>query len=106
MLPDKKIIAFDLDGTLAVSKSPITNEMASLIKQLAKERIVVIISGGSFKQFQTQFLPPFHNDDLMATLVANLILLPTSGSQRYEYDMDKKNWVRTDYESLPQDIKE
>ncbi len=105
MLPTKKIIAFDLDGTLTVSKSPITEEMASLVKQLAKQKTVVIISGGWLKQFKTQFLPPFHNDETMAPFVRNLILLPTSGSQRYEYDETKKEWQLTDKEPLEEGVK-
>ncbi|MCC7160841.1 HAD-IIB family hydrolase [Candidatus Nomurabacteria bacterium] len=103
---DKKIIAFDLDGTLTVSKSPITEEMAGLIKELAKQKVVVVISGGSFKQFQAQFLPPFHNDDSMHSFIHNIILLPTSGSQRYEYNEIKKEWELTDKEPLPENVKE
>ncbi|MSU44984.1 HAD-IIB family hydrolase [Candidatus Nomurabacteria bacterium] len=106
MLPDKKIIAFDLDGTLAESKSPITPEMGELVKRLAKQKIVVVTSGGGFKQFKIQFLPPFHSDDSMMSLIHNLILLPTSGSQRYEYDKEKKDWKVTDKELLPESIKE
>lgn len=106
MLPSKKIIAFDLDGTLTVSKSPITEDMADLVKKLAKQKMVVIISGGSFKQFQTQFLPPFHNDESMAPFIHSLTLLPTSGSQRYEYDEIKKEWQLTDKEILDDGLKD
>ena len=105
MLPDKKIIAFDLDGTLTVSKSPITVEMAELIKSLAKQRMVVVISGGAFNQFKTQFLPPFHSDAAMSNILHNLILLPTSGSQRYEYDQEKKDWQMTDKEPMDPEVK-
>lgn len=62
MLPDKKIIAFDVDGTLTVSKSDITVSMAELLKKVIAQKVVVAITGGSFKQLQTQFLPPFLND--------------------------------------------
>lgn len=106
MLPAQKIIAFDLDGTLTVSKSPITDEMADLVKQLAKQKLVVIISGGWMKQFQTQFLPPFHSDESMAPFVHNLILLPTSGSQRYEYNQAEKTWELTDKEPLDERVKD
>lgn len=105
MLPDKKIISFDLDGTLTVSKSPITKEMALLVKELIKERMVVVISGGSFKQFQNQFFPPFRDDDSLTPFISNLILLPTSGSQRYEFDKTKKEWELKDKEPLDDDIK-
>lgn len=106
MLLDKKIIAFDLDGTLTVSKSPITENMAGLIKQLAKQKKVVVISGGWFKQFKTQLLPSFHNDDSMIPFVHNLTLLPTSGSQRYEYNEIKKEWELTDKEPLEDEVKD
>ncbi len=105
-LPLKKIIIFDLDGTLAVSKSPIAPAMGDLVKQLAKRTMVVIISGGSFNQFKTQFLPPFHNDDSMTPFIRNLTLLPTSGSQRYEYDEAKKDWQMTDKVPMPDYVKE
>lgn len=106
MLPDKKIIAFDLDGTLTVSKSPITPEMGELLKRLLKQKMVVVTSGGSFKQFRTQFLPPFESDDSIMPIIHNLILLPTSGSQRYEYDQEKKDWQLTDKEPLDEAAKE
>ena len=60
MLPNKKIIAFDIDGTLTASKTSITESMANLIKKLIEEKKVIAIAGGSFKQMQTQFLPPIH----------------------------------------------
>ncbi len=106
MLPDKKIVSFDLDGTLTVSKSPITREMASLIKELMKQKMVFVISGGSFNQFKTQFLPFFTNDNSFLNFIHNLILLPTSGSQRYEYDDIKKDWILTDKESLDGVVKD
>ena len=105
MLPNKKIIAFDLDGTLTVSKSAIMPEMSELVKHLAQKKIITIISGGAFKQFQTQFLPIFYNNNTAMSLIYNLILLPTSGSQRYEYDAEKKDWVMTDKEPLNAEIK-
>jgi hydroxymethylpyrimidine pyrophosphatase-like HAD family hydrolase len=106
MLSNKKIVAFDLDGTLSVSKSAMTSEMADLLKKLIKQKIVVIISGGSFKQFQTQFLQPFHNDESAMSVIHNLILLPTSGSQRYEYDKNKKDWIITDKEVMHESVKD
>ncbi len=106
MLPDKKIIAFDVDGTLTPSKSPITEEIAVLVKELMKKRTVVAISGAKFGQFKTQFLPPFDKDEKLSPYIHNLILLPTSGSQRLEYNERKKEWQLTDKEPLREDIKE
>lgn len=106
MLPDKKIIAFDVDGTLTASKTLITESMSSLIKELVKKKIVVAIAGGSFNQMLTQFLPPFLDDEKMMPFISNFILLPTSGSQRYEYNIEKKSWEMTDKEPLPAEAKE
>jgi phosphomannomutase len=103
---NKKIISFDLDGTLAISKRPMENQMAGLIGKLIKERIVVVISGGKFEQFNTQFLTAFNQNDLSLEYIKNLILLPTSGSQRYEYDVEKSEWHLTDIELFPEEIKE
>jgi phosphomannomutase len=102
----KKIIAFDLDGTLAESKRPITEEMAKLVEELIKEKIVVVISGGTFKQFDTQFLPTLNKEIFISPDIKNLILLPTSGSQRYEYDLEKKEWTLTDIEVFPEPLKQ
>jgi HAD superfamily hydrolase (TIGR01484 family) len=106
MLPDKKIIAFDVDGTLTASKTLIEDSMAHLIKELVKKRMVIAIAGGNFHQLETQFLPPFLHDELMLPYIHNFTLLPTSGTQRYEYDEAKREWVLTDKEPLPPEAKE
>ena len=73
-------MAFDLDGTLAESKSAITARMAGLLVRLLDEVQVCIISGGAFPQFQTQVL-----DHLEATpqQLAKLNLMPTNGTRYY-----------------------
>lgn len=90
----KKIIAFDLDGTLAESKQVLGDDMAQVLCDLAFRKKVVIISGGSFKQFQKQFLPSFNTEN-KTTVYNNLILLPTSGSRCYEYDSSTNDWIMT-----------
>ena len=42
----KRLIAFDLDGTLALSKQALDDEMADLLGQLTDVAMVDIISGG------------------------------------------------------------
>lgn len=106
MLPNKKIIAFDVDGTLTTSKTLITDSMADLIKKLIQRRMVISIAGGSFHQLETQFLPPFLNDSSMLPYIKNFTLLPTSGSQRYEYSEVKREWILTDKEPLNDGVKE
>ena len=78
----KRLIVFDLDGTLAPSKAALDDEMADLLGRLIGVIKVAIISGGDYPQFQKQVLerlPP--RSDL-----ANLSILPTSGTKFFVYD--------------------
>jgi phosphomannomutase len=103
---DKKIVAFDLDGTLAESKQHLEPYMAEILCELAKEKKVAVITGGSFGQFQKQFLPFLNSaNTLDDEIISNFILLPTSGSSRYEYNKKTKEWNMTDIEEFPKDIK-
>ena len=52
----KKLVVFDLDGTLAESKSSIDAEMATLLEKLLGFIKVAVISGGNWPQFQKQVL--------------------------------------------------
>jgi hydroxymethylpyrimidine pyrophosphatase-like HAD family hydrolase len=45
--PMKKLVIFDLDGTLAESKSSLDDEMASLLSSLLRIVKVAVISGGT-----------------------------------------------------------
>jgi phosphomannomutase len=53
----KQLIIFDLDGTLTESKSPLNPEMGALLAALLQIMQVAVISGGSWDQYQSQFLP-------------------------------------------------
>ena len=48
----KKLIVFDLDGTLAESKSSLDAEMAALLSALLGIVKVAVISGGNWQQFK------------------------------------------------------
>jgi HAD superfamily hydrolase (TIGR01484 family) len=77
-----KLIVFDLDGTLAESKSPLDEEMAILLGTLLKIVPVAVISGGDWPQFQLQLLSGLSpGEDLRS-----LFLLPTCGTKYYSYD--------------------
>lgn len=82
----KELVAFDLDGTLAPSKSPIDAEMGALLQRLLALVRVAIISGGDFPQFKKQVV-----DNIPAgSDFTNLSLLPTTGTKFYTYDGDWK----------------
>src|SRR5664279_2793225 len=78
----KKLIVFDLDGTLAESKSSLDAEMAALLNELLGIVKVAIISGGGWPQFEKQILSNLPN----AERLENLSLLPTCGTQFYQYN--------------------
>ena len=78
----KKLIVFDLDGTLATSKQPIDNDMGRLFVELLDMRSVAVISGGDWPQFERQLLGQLTPRNTFA----KLFLLPTSGTKFYRFD--------------------
>jgi len=78
----KKLIVFDLDGTLAESKSSLDCEMSELLHHLLSIVKVAVISGGDWPQFEKQLLFNLPHDKTLA----NLSLLPTCGTKFYRYD--------------------
>jgi hypothetical protein len=82
----KKLIVFDLDGTLAASKSAIDAEMATLLHDLLGIVKVAVISGGDWPQFDKQVISKLPHDGHLK----NLYILPTCGTKFYEYSGDWK----------------
>jgi len=78
-----RLIAFDLDDTLAPSKSPLDPQMATLIAELLEHVEVCVISGGQFAQFKMQVIDML--PDLPETTLIRLHLMPTCGTQYYRY---------------------
>jgi phosphomannomutase len=76
-------IAFDLDDTLAPSKSRVPEELAHLLMEMARRMPVCVISGGRFEQFDSQLL-----GSLVGTAdeFANLHLMPTCGTKYFRYE--------------------
>lgn len=89
----KKLIVFDLDGTLAVSKSPLDREMASLLGGLLRIVRVAIISGGDFPQFEQQVLSNLEHDDRLHSLS----LLPACGTKFYQYESSWQKLYSEDF---------
>src|ERR1700685_990284 len=77
----KKLIVFDLDGTLAESKASLDPEMVTLLGALLAIVKVAVISGGDWPQFESQLLFNLSHDDQ----TKNLSLLPTCGTKFYRY---------------------
>jgi phosphomannomutase len=78
----RRLIVFDLDGTLAASKSPLDVEMSALLHALLAVVRAAIISGGAWPQFETQVLSTLPRDERLA----KLSLLPTCGTKFFAYE--------------------
>ena len=89
----KKLIVFDLDGTLAPSKSSLAPQTAALLHDLLGIIKVAVISGGAWAQFEKQLLTDLPQDSCLA----NLSLLPTCGTKFFQYN---GKWVELYSEDL------
>src|SRR5580658_3791643 len=89
----KKLIIFDLDGTLARSKSPLDHEMSTLVRNLLGVVKVAVISGGDWPQFEEQLLSNLPRDERLKSLS----LLPTCGTKFYQYAGDWKKIYSEDF---------
>ncbi|MGC1420437.1 MAG: HAD-IIB family hydrolase [Acidimicrobiales bacterium] len=94
----KRLFVFDLDGTLAESKSSLSPEIAGLLGDLLAFMKVAVISGGAWEQFESQLLAKLPSDDHFE----NLFLLPTCGTQFFRY---VGHWEKIYSEDLSDDEK-
>ncbi len=85
----KKLIAFDLDGTLAPSKSALPDRMAEVFGKLLEYFDVCVISGGKFEQFEKQVIA---NLKVEPQKLERLHLMPTCGTRYYRFDTIKRTW--------------
>lgn len=85
----KKLIAFDLDGTLAPSKSTLPSRIASLLNSLLENYHVCVISGAKYELIQHQVLTQITKDPL---LLERLHVMPTSGTRYYTFNTGNSDW--------------
>lgn len=97
-----RLVAFDLDDTLAPSKTAIDPRMARLLVQLLDRVEVCIISGGQYGQFTAQVISNL--GDAGPEALARLHLMPTCGTQYYRYENGA--WVQVYAQNLTDDEKQ
>ncbi len=98
----KKVITFDLDDTLAVSKSAISDRMAELLPQIAEKYEICIISGGKFEQFKVQIIERL---EVNAEILRKFHMMPTCGTRYYRYDEVEDKWALQYAEDLSDEQK-
>jgi len=97
----RRVLAFDLDGTLAPSKSTLPPRMGELLDELLNHFDICVISGGKFGQFETQLLEGLPSG---ADKLKRLHLMPTCGTQYYKYEND--NWAQIYAENFTDEEKQ
>lgn len=91
----KKLVVFDLDGTLAESKSALDDEMGHILARLLDVARVAVISGGDWPQFEKQLLSNLPHDERLR----KLSLLPTCGTRFFAYEGSWKKLYSEDFSS-------
>ena len=89
----KRLIIFDLDGTIAESKSSLDGEMSALLRGLLSIVKVAVISGGNWPQFEKQLLSNLNRN----ANLKNLSILPTCGTKFYTYNSTWKKLYSEDF---------
>ena len=77
----KRLVAFDLDGTLAQSTQAIQPDMGAALAELLRVADVAVISGGDWPQFDKQVASRLPDDANRA----RLWLMPTTGTKLYMF---------------------
>ncbi len=77
----KSLIIFDLDDTLAESKSQVQPNMARALTDLLTIKKVAIITGGKYEQIIKQVISQLPEN----TRLDNLYLFPTCGASYYHF---------------------
>lgn len=95
----KKLIVFDLDGTLVGSKSALDKEVAGLLGRLLETNKVAVISGGKYQLFQTNFVSKLK---CPKGLLGGLFLFPTTATSFYRY---QNGWKKVYAEKLTKEEK-
>ena len=96
---NKKLVIFDLDGTLTYPKQDMKPSMSALLSDLLKHIKVAVISGGGFPRFQTQFLRSLSQE---THGLSNLYLMPTQGTRLFVWQGD---WIEKYKEELTEQEK-
>jgi HAD superfamily hydrolase (TIGR01484 family) len=78
----KKLVAFDMDGTLALSKQRLDADMAGRLAKLLTVAKVAVISGGDWPQFEKQVVSQMPAE----AQLEGLFIMPTSGTKMYRHD--------------------
>jgi len=86
----KKVLAFDIDQTLNIAKTPIPDEIAELLTSCLDHFEICPISGQKFDQFLIQIVNRLTN--ATPEQLSHLHLFVAQGTQYYRYNLEQKDW--------------
>ena len=82
----KKVLAFDIDQTLNVAKTPITDDIAELLIKCLNHFEICPISGQKFDQFLIQIVNRLLDCGVTPKALTHLHLFVAQGTQYYRYE--------------------
>lgn len=88
----RKVLAFDVDQTLNIAKTPIPPEIAELLTACLDHFEICPISGQKFDQFIFQIVDQLK--DATPEQLEHLHLFVAQGTQYYRYDAKQKDWTQ------------
>jgi phosphomannomutase len=91
MAASYRLIACDLDDTLADSKRPIDEIMAAILLKLLKNYDLCVISGGTYEQIKRNVIDRMELPD---ELLSRIHVISTSGARYDRYDFESKTWKK------------
>lgn len=96
----KRLIAFDLDDTLATTKQPITPRIAKLLVELSDHYMIAVITGGTHTQIKSDVIERLKPAGVK---LERFYFMPTNGLQLYHFDVQNGTW---DHKKFAQDFTE
>ena len=96
----KKVLSFDVDQTLNIAKTPITEDIAQLLIGCLDHFEICPISGQKFDQFLRQIVNPLNAAGVSTKQLEHLHLFVAQGTQYYRYDAkasaeyNPENWQK------------
>jgi len=85
----KKIVLFDMDGTLTPPRKPMEEKIIPVLASLTKHARIGIVTGSGFDYINEQCSELWNSPLIDPTM---LTLLPCNGTQRYEWNAKDKSW--------------
>ncbi len=92
----KKVLAFDIDQTLNIAKTPIPDEIAELLTKCLDHFEICPISGQKFDQFLIQIVDRLVEHGATTKQLTHLHLFVAQGTQYYHYQLPDDN-AKTPY---------